>query len=189
MINYITEIDFSILYWIQENLRCAFLDVLMPFFSFIQEGGGVWIAIAVAFMFSKKTRYFGFAILIAMAVDTLITEYGIKLLFARVRPCNLVRDVNMIVDKPQSYSFPSNHTASAFAGATALFVTSKKKWAVWGFVLSGIIAFSRLYLFVHFPSDVIVGMIVGSIIGVVVCVIMDKSGFKKLLLRKNIIEV
>ena len=189
MIDYITNIDFSILYWIQDNLRNSFTDFVMPLFSNLQDGGLIWISIAVVMLFFKRTRYCGIAVLLAMGIDTLITEYGIKNVVCRVRPCNLVDDVNMLVEKPTSYSFPSNHSASAFAGAVAVLLTIKKKaWTIPAFVFSGIIAFSRMYVFVHFPSDVFAGILIGSTISVLVCYLMKKTGFKALLEQKNIIE-
>ncbi|MCI6652859.1 MAG: phosphatase PAP2 family protein [Ruminococcus sp.] len=189
MIDFITNIDFSILYWIQDNLRNSFMDFVMPLFSNLQDGGLIWISIAVVMLFFKRTRYCGIAVLLAMGIDTLITEYGIKNIVCRVRPCNLVDDVNMLVEKPTSYSFPSNHSASAFAGAVAVMLTIKKKaWTIPAFVFSGIISFSRMYVFVHFPSDVFAGILLGSTIAVLVCYLMKKTGFKALLERKNIIE-
>lgn len=189
MTDFITNIDFSILYWIQDNLRNSFMDFLMPLFSNLQDGGLIWISIAVVMLFFKRTRYCGIAVLFAMGIDTLITEYGIKNVVCRVRPCNLVDDVNMLVKKPTSYSFPSNHSASAFAGAVAVMLTIKKKaWTIPAFVFSGIISFSRMYVFVHFPSDVFAGILLGSAVAVLVCFLMKITGFKALLERKNIIE-
>ena len=189
MIDFITKIDFSILYWIQDNLRNSFMDFVMPLFSNLQDGGLIWISIAVVMLFFKRTRYCGIAVLFAMGIDTLITEYGIKNIVCRVRPCNLVDDVNMLVKKPTSYSFPSNHSASAFAGAVAVMLTIKKKaWTIPAFVFSGIISFSRMYVFVHFPSDVFAGILLGSAVAVLVCFLMKITGFKALLERKNIIE-
>ncbi|MBQ9674259.1 MAG: phosphatase PAP2 family protein [Ruminococcus sp.] len=188
MFENITQIDFDILYWIQDNLKNAFLDVLMPFFSIAEEGGVIWIALAIGLICFKKTRYCGIAILLAMAVDTIICEGIIKNIVCRVRPCNQVDDLVMLVSKPQSYGFPSNHSASSFAAATAFAINIRKKlWAIPVFLLATIVAVSRLYNFVHFPSDVLVGTILGILIAVIVCYIMDKSGFKAFLQRKNVI--
>lgn len=187
MAEYITQIDFNILYWIQENLRCAFLDILFPVMGEMQNLGIFGITVGVILLFPKKTRFCGFAILVAM-LGTLILEYGMKFFFTRVRPCNQVDDIVMLVAKPASYSFPSNHAASSFAAAVAVLMTMRKKiWAIPAFVIASLISFARIYCFVHFPSDVIVGAILGSLIGFGICLLMDKSGFKKFLQRKNII--
>ncbi len=152
----------------------------------------VWIVISIILICFKKTRYCGFAILLAMGIDTLITEFTLKNIICRVRPCNyndLKISIDMLVSRPDSYGFPSNHSASAFAAATALLVTLKKKrWAILGYILATAIALSRLYVFVHFPSDVLVGAIVGSLIALLVCFLMKKTGFKEFLIHKNIIE-
>ena len=181
MIDYITQIDFSILYWIQDIFKCRAMDVLMWFFSFIEENGMVWIVLSVVLICFKKTRYCGFAVLIAMAVDTILAEGIIKNIVCRVRPCYQVPDFDMIITRPDSYSFPSNHSASSFAAATAIFLTIKRKvWSVPAFILAGIISFSRLYLFVHFPSDVIAGIIFGILVAIVVCYFTKKVGIKSL---------
>ena len=161
----------------------------MPLLGLMQEGGMVWIVISIILICFKKTRYCGFAILLAMGIDTLITEFTLKNIICRVRPCNIDFSIKMLVSRPDSYGFPSNHSASAFAAATALLVTLKKKrWAILGYILATAIALSRLYVFVHFPSDVLVGAIVGSLIALLVCFLMKKTGFKKFLIHKNIIE-
>jgi undecaprenyl-diphosphatase len=148
----------------------------------------VWIVFALVLICFKKTRYCGFVILLAMGLDTLLAEGVVKNIVCRVRPCNLVNDVDMVVNKPTSYSFPSNHSASSFAAATAILLSARKKlWAVPAFIFAILVAFSRIYLFVHFPSDIFAGMIFGIIIALIVYFIMKKSGFKDLLERKNII--
>ena len=190
MLDTITQIDFSILYFIRDNLKNAFFDIIMPFISFAEEGGMMWIALSVGLICFKRTRYAGFAILLAMVIDTLICEGIIKNLVCRVRPCNQVDDIVMLVTKPQSYSFPSNHSASSFAAATAFVVNIRKKlWSIPVFLLAMSVAFSRLYNFVHFPSDVLAGIILGTLISIGVCYIMKRSGFRALLIRKNIISI
>jgi undecaprenyl-diphosphatase len=161
----------------------------MPVLSLSNTAGAIWIVLALVLVCNKKTRYCGFAILLAMGLDTLLAEGIIKHLVCRVRPCNLVDDVAMLVHKPTSYSFPSNHSASSFAAVTAIFLTARNKlWTIPAFVLAFLIAFSRLYVFVHFPSDVLTGMVLGIVVAIIVCYIMKKSGFKDILKRNNIVE-
>lgn len=167
MIDYITQIDFSILTFIQENLRCELLDHLMVFFSLIGEAGLVWFLIAVPMLFFKKTRVCGVAMILSMGIVLLLGEFGMKNVFCRVRPCNVNQEIELLVKRPSSYSFPSGHTGSSFAAATSVFLYHKKA-GICTLVLAALIGFSRLYNYVHFPSDVLVGMLFGIIMSVVV---------------------
>lgn len=160
MIEYITQIDFSLLSFIQDNLRCELLDHLMFFFSLIGEGGLVWFLIAVPMLFFRKTRVCGVVMLLSMGIVLLLGEFGLKNIFGRVRPCNVNEEIEMLVKRPKSYSFPSGHTSSSFASATSVFLYHKKA-GVCTLVLAALIGFSRLYNYVHFPSDVLAGMLFG----------------------------
>lgn len=167
MIDYITQIDFSILTFIQKNLRCELLDHLMVFFSLIGEAGLVWFLIAVPMLFFKKTRVCGVAMILSMGIVLLLGEFGMKNVFCRVRPCNVNQEIELLVKRPSSYSFPSGHTGSSFAAATSVFLYHKKA-GICTLVLAALIGFSRLYNYVHFPSDVLVGMLFGIIMSLVV---------------------
>lgn len=167
MLEYITQIDFSILDFIQANLRTDFLDSLMVFFSMIGEGGAVWFIVAILMLFFKKSRVCGVVIILSMGVTLLVGEFGLKNLFCRVRPCNVNLDIEMLVKRPSSFSFPSGHTSSSFSAATSIFIFNKKL-GVPALVLAALIGFSRLYNYVHYPSDVLAGMIFGIIVSVLV---------------------
>ena len=162
---FIENIDFSILYWIQENLRCAFLDVVLPFLTTLCNNGEIWIACGIALLFFKKYRRYGIFLLVALLLGSLIGNEIIKPLVARVRPCNAVSLLpDMLVKVPSSYSFPSGHTVSSVVGATVL-TRANKKFGFAAIPVAALIAFSRLYVFVHFPTDVLVGAILGFAIG------------------------
>lgn len=163
MLDFITQIDFSILELIQQNLRCEFLDHLMVFLSLIGEGGLVWFLIAVPMLFFKKTRTCGVVMILSMGVSLLLGEFVLKNLIGRVRPCNVNSDFEMLVKRPQSFSFPSGHTSSSFAAATSVFLWNKK-YGVPTLILAFLIGFSRLYNYVHFPTDVLCGMLFGIFI-------------------------
>lgn len=170
----VTEFDFAILDYIQENLRCAFLDWFMPFLSALGEAGIVWIVIAVALLLFKKTRACGAAVIVSVLLTLLIGEYGIKNIVCRVRPCNVNLGIDMLVSRPKSYSFPSGHTGAAFSAAVAIFCRYKKAGVV-AVIFALLVGFSRMYNYVHFPTDVLAGMIFGTIMAIIVYV-----SFKKL---------
>ena len=175
---FIENIDFSILFWIQENLRCAFLDVVLPFLTTLCNNGEIWIACGIALICFKKYRRYGIILLVALLLGSLIGNEIIKPLVARARPCNSV-DVlpDMLVSVPKSFSFPSGHTASSAVGATVITMANKK----FGFAaipVAVLIAFSRLYVFVHFPTDVLCGAILGVAIGVL-CVVFGNKLFDR----------
>lgn len=161
--------DFPVLYFIREHLSNSFFDFLMPLFSFITEGGVVWFAVALVFIFvpqiKKKYRACGIMMIIAMAAAFLCSEIVLKNIVCRVRPCYIDTTINMLVDRPTGYSFPSSHASSSFASATIIFLNNKK---IGGFalILALLIAFSRLYLFVHFPTDVFAGMVIGILFAI-----------------------
>ncbi len=173
MLEYITQIDFLILDFIQANLRTDFLDSLMVFFSLIGEGGAVWFVTAIILLFFKKSRACGVVMLCSMALTLLVGELGLKNLIGRVRPCNVNLDVELLVKRPSSYSFPSGHTSSSFAAATSIFLFNKK-FGVPALLLAALIGFSRIYNYVHYPSDVLAGMLFGILVSILVYSLFKK---------------
>ena len=167
MAEYITQIDFQILDFIQSNLRCEVLDKIMVFLSLIGEGGIVWFLIAVTMLFFKKTRTCGVVMILSMGVTLFLGEFFLKNLIGRERPCNVNTDIEMLIKRPSSFSFPSGHTSSSFASATSIFLWNKK-YGVPALVLAALIGFSRLYNYVHFPSDVLCGALFGIVVSVLV---------------------
>ncbi len=177
--NFVTQIDIAILNFIREFLRCTFFDVTMPFLSAIGEGGIVWIVISLIMLFFRKTRSWGIMLLLAMLLGYLIGEVAVKNIVCRVRPCYIV-DIQMIVSKPRSYSFPSGHSCSSFAAATVI-LKMNKHFGIPALVLASLIAFSRLYNYVHYPTDVLCGIILGVLCALIVCYL-----FKKFKLQEKI---
>ena len=163
----IQNIDFSILFWIQENIRCVFLDVVFPFITSLCNDGEIWILLGIVLLFFKKYRKFGIFLLVAMLLGAIIGNGILKPLIARPRPCHILSTLpEMLIDIPKitSYSFPSGHTTSSFIAATVL-TRANKKFAFFAIPLACLIAFSRMYLFVHFPTDILGGVVLGVLIG------------------------
>ena len=155
--NWLNEYELPILWWIRENIANPFLDVVMPAVSSLARHGEFWIALALILLCFKKTRKAGVAMGIAMACGFLIGNLGLKNLFARIRPYDMV-EVEMLVEHLSDFSFPSGHTLVSFNAAIALH-HYQRKWGVAALVLATVIALSRLYLFVHYPTDVLAGVL------------------------------
>ena len=158
------SLDQSILYWIHDNLSCGLLDALMPKLTMLGSGGTIWLLAAGGLLCTKKYRRQGAILLAGLAVGVLVGNVCLKNLIARPRPCWLDDSVRLLIASPTDYSFPSGHTLSSVIGATVLTKTNRKfGWAA--IPLAAIIAFSRLYLFVHYPSDILAGAVLGMAIG------------------------
>ncbi len=174
-------IDFSILDFIQSTFKCVFLDYIMAFFSYIGEVGGIWIITAVILMCFRKTRATGAMVLSAVILGYLIGELGLKHFVARPRPFVENPAIQPFVAPPHGYSFPSGHSCSSFAAATVLLMRDKR-FGIPALAVAVLIAFSRLYNYVHFPSDVLTGILLGVICAFVVAFIFRKTGLDRKLL-------
>ena len=152
MFYFVQSFDWSILHGIRNAIVCPALDFLM---SKITAG--------IALLFFKKYRRCGIALLLALCCGALVGNVCLKPLVGRARPCWL-EDVPLLIAMPRDYSFPSGHTLSSVIGAYVLCATDRKfMWIA--APLAALIAFSRLYLFVHFPTDVLTAVVLGLLIG------------------------
>ncbi len=165
MFNRIQKWDDKILLGLVHK-RTPFLNKLMILITSIANNGYVWFAIGVPMILFNQTRLTGFTILFAMLVAYLSSEVTIKNIVRRVRPCKKAFEEYLLIENPPQYSFPSAHSATSFAVSTALFFVCQ-----WLFIptliLALLIAFSRIYIMVHYPTDVIVGAVLGVICGIV----------------------
>lgn len=160
----ILSFDMSLLNLIYDNIRCAFLDILMPIVTMFGESGIFFICIALALMLFRKTRKTGFMLALALIFGLVVCNLTLKPIVARPRPYTVRTDVIMLVEALNDYSFPSGHTVAAFECAT-VFLMRKRKVGIGFLALAVLIAFSRLYLYVHYPTDVLCGVIIGVISG------------------------
>ena len=151
--------ELNILYEIGK-LHCDWLDSIMIFFTNLTNHGEIWIAIAVILLCFKKTRTCGITMGISLILMQIFGNVILKNLFTRARPCWVDPSVKLLIENPTSYSFPSGHTFSSFAGAFVIFFYYKKAGVV-ALLLASIIAFSRMYLFVHYPTDILGGFLFG----------------------------
>ncbi len=157
----ILEFDHSVLIFIQENLRAAFLTPAMEAVSYSVNAGILWILLSAVFICFKRTRVMGIAMLTSVAFCFLINNVIIKNVVARTRPFDLYDDIIVLINKPTDYSFASGHTTASFAAVGILCRFVEKPWAVLAALYALLVAYSRLYLGVHYPTDVLCGMLIG----------------------------
>lgn len=161
MITSIESFDFKILDYIQGAFKCPFLDRVMPVITHLGSLGILWIIITVIMLFTKKYRKTGVTSGIALLLSLLICNLLIKPAVARIRPYEINTLITLLVEPLSDYSFPSGHTTAAFAASVAVLLRKKRVIGIPMLIISVLIAFSRLYLYVHFPSDVFFGMLLG----------------------------
>ena len=158
------NLDWSILHGIQNTLACPALDFLMPKITALGNGGAIWLLASGGLICTKKYRKQGILLLGGLAVGVLVGNVFLKNFIARPRPCWLDGSVQLLIANPTDYSFPSGHTLSSVIGATVLTKTDRR-FGCAAIPLAALIAFSRLYLYVHFPSDVLAAAVLGIGIG------------------------
>lgn len=170
--------DHAVLNWIQQYLTCNFMDSVMLFFTRLGDAGLIWILIGVGLICTKKYRSYGVMVLLALAVAFLLGDQLIKPIVERVRPCNVTEGMEILIKKPRGFSFPSGHTGSSFAAAVVIW-GADKRFGIGALILAGLIAFSRLYLYVHYPTDVVAGLILGLTVGGLILVFYRKLQQKR----------
>ncbi len=185
MLDAILSFDLSILDFVQSNLKCAFLDWFAPFISMFCDAGIFWIICAVLCLCFRKTRKMGAVIGLSLIFSLLFGNIILKNLVARPRPYTLegyeaIREA-LLVKELSDWSFPSGHTSASFAAASAM-LCCDKRFGIPALVLAILIALSRIYLFVHFPTDIIGGVILGSLCGIlayfIICAVFRKLSGK-----------
>ena len=170
MFEAITHTDLAILHAIHDTLASPALDAVFATITTLGDMGFIWFVVALTVIALKKHRVFGIAIIVAIGLAFVVGDLGLKHLFERPRP--FLADPSLatsLIELPSSFSFPSGHTSSSFAAATVLCLTPfAHRWIKPLAAIGAItIAFSRLYLSVHYPSDVCAGAILGIICGII----------------------
>ena len=177
------EWEFFFLNYIQTNLRNPFFDTVMPIISLLGKYGAAIIVIFIIAIISKKHKRLSMKLLFSVVL-TSISCLILKSTINRMRPYVLDTTVQLIVKPEVTTSFPSGHTFFAFSSATVCFMYNKKLGIVM-YIYAIIMAFSRLYLYVHFPTDVLFGIIFGIITGIIAYKLEDFVFTKKENLHKK----
>ena len=172
MLTWIQNIDWMVLHGIHNTLQCGVMDFMIPKITALGNGGTIWILAAAVMTISKKYRKYGIAMFAALVVGVLVGNVCLKHIVARSRPC-WIENVPLLIANPTDYSFPSGHTLSSVVGAFML-TAANRKFGCAAIPLAVLISFSRLYLYVHFPSDVLASVAIGTLIGMIAVLIVGK---------------
>ncbi|MBR5381418.1 MAG: phosphatase PAP2 family protein [Oscillospiraceae bacterium] len=165
MLEAISALDTAVLLFIQEHIRCGALDFIMLFFTRLGDKGAVWLLSGVILFASRQYRKRGFDIIAVVFICGCCSEL-LKPVFMRPRPFAVMEQMAVLVAAPTTWSFPSGHACAAFAAALA-YAKGVKKLAAPAYALAVLISFSRLYVGVHYPSDVLAGAVLGTVLALV----------------------
>ncbi len=168
--------EFEIMTAIHHFVNCDFMDFLMTVISAIGNGGAIWIVVALIMLATKKHRKLGIKLAIGLILGLILGNVVLKNLIARPRPCWIFEDIDMLIDVPRDFSFPSGHTLASFTSAFIL-LAEARRLGIPALIIAVLMAFSRMYLFVHFPTDILGGIVLSFII----FIILEKSMKKKVL--------
>lgn len=169
------KLDGNILLWVQDYIRNDILTQIMKFITHLGDRGYVWIGILLLFLFFAKMRKVGILMIFSLLGSLLINNKIIKVLVARTRPYIAVEGLNRIIEAQSEASFPSGHTSSSFAAAVVIYCMCPKKIGIPALVLAALISVSRIYVGVHYTTDVLAGALVGTAIALVVCKIYQRE--------------
>lgn len=165
----LVNLEGPILLWIQENIRNDFLTPAVTFLTHLGDGGFIWIVLTILFLVFAKLRKTGVLMTLSLLLNTLVNNVILKNVVARTRPYEVVEGLHRIIEAQSDYSFPSGHTGCSFAAAVVIFIMCPRRIGVPALVLAVGISLSRLYVGVHFPTDVIGGAIIGTAAALFVC--------------------
>lgn len=174
------QFEASIILWIQENIRAPWLDGVWLFITHLGDEGYLWIALGIVLLFWKKTRPIGFTVLMSLVFDFLIINLSLKDLIGRPRPFVVNEAINPLITDVSPYkSFPSGHSGGSFAAMFALYRWVPKKIGIPALILAALVALSRLYVGVHYPTDILAGCLIGFICGTAACYLVQYIRSKK----------
>ncbi len=158
-------IDTAVLDWFQ-SIHNDLLTTIFRTVTALGEAGLIWIAIGLILFINKRTRWIGLTVIVALLLSLLVGNITLKPLVARPRPCWRHPEVELLITNPTDYSFPSGHALSSFASAIAIFMWNRRTGMV-AIVFAILVSATRLYFYVHYPTDILAGMIFGITLGLI----------------------
>ncbi|MBO4693046.1 MAG: phosphatase PAP2 family protein [Clostridia bacterium] len=183
-----TEFELRILDFIADKFSSPFLDKVMPIITIFGDHGIFWMTLTLVLLLFRKTRPLGLSMAISLALGYICGNLIVKNIVARTRPYEYRSEINLLVSRLSDYSFPSGHSLASFEAATCIFIRYKK-WGVAALIFATLISLSRLYLYVHFPSDVLAGMALGIVFGITGSMIANRIYRNKtIVMRKSLID-
>ena len=185
ILNTLLELDGQALLFIQNHLRVEELNPFMIRFTNLGEFGLIWIIITVLLLIPRRSRRAGICSALALIASLCVTNLFLKNYVARVRPYEVVEGLTSLLGPVSEWSFPSGHASSSFAAATAIYKSRPKRVGVPCIILAALLAWSRLYVGVHYPSDVIGGAVIGALLGLIVFWIFGEKSYKKKARRRR----
>ncbi len=166
--NWLNSYEIEWVHALHDHLQCGFMDFIMPLVTYLSNWGILWIALALLFLLRRDTRRMGITIGCALVLGLLIGNLGIKPLIARIRPYDFDPTITLIIPPETEYSFPSGHSLAAFEGAFSIFLY-RRRWGIPALIFAALTAFSRVYLQVHYPLDVLSGALLGITFAALAC--------------------
>ena len=156
------QFEAQIVLWVAEH-RVPFLDVFNQCVTVLNDKGILSIIVCVLFLAFRKMRKYGIVCSLSLLIQFILNNGCLKPLIGRIRPYVVEPMIEVITHLPGDNSFPSGHTGASFAVAFAMMLVMPKKWSVPALILAALIAISRLYVGVHYPTDILAGMALGLI--------------------------
>ena len=174
MSDFVFDIDKKILLFIQDYIRQGWLTPIVKFITHLGDAGILWIALTLLFLLIRKYRKTGAMMSVALVIGLIITNLILKNSVARIRPYVLIDSLKLLIEKQKDFSFPSGHSTSSIAASVVMFRTLPKKIGIPALILGLLICLSRLYVGVHYPSDVVAGIIIGVVAAHLAIMIINK---------------
>ena len=156
------QFEIGILLWVQEH-RAAALDIFNKYVTVLNDAGILSILVVVFLLALRRYRKYGIVCAISLAIEFLLNNMCIKRIVMRTRPYVLEESLTVLTHLPSDWSFPSGHAGAGFAVAWAMFLVMPRKWGVPAVIVAALVALSRVYVGVHYPTDVIAGTVLGMI--------------------------
>lgn len=163
--DFILRLDCGVIRFVFDNVKCDFLDGIMGGVTMLGDNGLIWIFLTVLMIAAGKSfRKTGFAAAVSLGISAILCNAVIKPYVGRIRPYDLL-NLPIAVERLSDFSFPSGHTTAAFAFAVAVYMFNRRMGRL-ALICAALMALTRIYLCVHYPTDVLGGIILGSLCGI-----------------------